>query len=142
MRWTHLHTYLSPRCLSPCQVSISKNAAIFPLFTLVITLKLLLLFGSSRISLWIRYLFCWNVFLERPYPSGKQIWEILQRISCKIFLRSRMMRLDSAHAHTRSLPLAQAIYLTRQHYRKTVPSGVDNNRILLQQEYDTICIMQ
>jgi hypothetical protein len=28
-------------------------------------------------------------------------------------------------------PLAQALYLTRQHYRRTVPSGVDNNRIIL-----------
>ena len=27
-------------------------------------------------------------------------------------------------------PLARAQYLTRQHYRRTVPSGVDNNRIL------------
>ena len=26
-------------------------------------------------------------------------------------------------------PLAQALYLTRQHYRRTVPSGVDNKRI-------------
>ena len=27
----------------------------------------------SIISLWKRYWYCWNVFLERPYPSGKQI---------------------------------------------------------------------
>ena len=27
-------------------------------------------------------------------------------------------------------PLAQALYLTRQHYRRTVPSGVNNNRII------------
>jgi hypothetical protein len=27
-------------------------------------------------------------------------------------------------------PLAQALYLTRQHYRRTVPSRVDNNRII------------
>ena len=27
-------------------------------------------------------------------------------------------------------PLAQALYLTRQPYRRTVPSGVDNNRII------------
>ena len=28
-------------------------------------------------------------------------------------------------------PLAQALYITRQHYMRTVPSGVDNNRIIL-----------
>ena len=28
-------------------------------------------------------------------------------------------------------PLAQALYLARQHYRRTVPTGVDNNRIVL-----------
>ena len=27
-------------------------------------------------------------------------------------------------------PLAQALYLTRQHYRRTTPSGVDTNRIV------------
>ena len=27
-------------------------------------------------------------------------------------------------------PLAQALYLTRQHYRKTIASGEDNNRVL------------
>jgi len=26
--------------------------------------------------------------------------------------------------------MAQALYLTRQHYRRTVPSGVDNDRII------------
>jgi hypothetical protein len=30
-----------------------------------------------------------------------------------------------------SSPLAQALYLTRQHYRRTVPSEVDNNRIIV-----------
>jgi hypothetical protein len=30
-----------------------------------------------------------------------------------------------------SSPLAQALYLTRQHYRRTVPSEVDNNRMIL-----------
>ena len=28
-------------------------------------------------------------------------------------------------------PLAQALCLTRQHYRRTVPSGVDNNIIIV-----------
>ena len=31
---------------------------------------------------------------------------------------------------TMGKPLAQALYLTRQHYRRTVPSGVNNNRII------------
>ena len=31
-------------------------------------------------------------------------------------------------------PLAQALYLTRHHYRRTVPSGVDNNRIIEKRE--------
>ena len=30
-------------------------------------------------------------------------------------------------------PLTQALYLTRYHYRRTVPSGVDNNRIIMHQ---------
>ena len=29
------------------------------------------------------------------------------------------------------VPLAQALYITRQHYRRTAPSGVDNNRIVV-----------
>jgi hypothetical protein len=32
-----------------------------------------------------------------------------------------------------SSPLVQALYLTRQHYRRTVPLGVDNNRIIIKQ---------
>jgi hypothetical protein len=36
-------------------------------------------------------------------------------------------------------PLAQALYLIRQHYRRTIPSGVDNNRIIYTDEFVNLC---
>ena len=32
-------------------------------------------------------------------------------------------------------PLAQALYLTRQHYRRTVPAREDTNRIIVHTDY-------